>query len=128
MVSTRAFIESSSRIGPRVSSYIPVRYQLMYCNPIIHGSILMKRESYRQVGGYNEEYRYSQDYDLSCRLLLAGKRIGIIKKCLYILGSPESRISVVRGKEQAEAFRRIRNGYRLRQATKISGRIFGHEV
>ena len=128
MVSTRAIIESSSRIGPRLSSYIPVRFQLLYCNPIIHGSMLMKTESYHQVGGYNENYRYSQDYDLSCRLLLARKRIAVIKKCLYFLGSPESRVSVVRAKEQEEAFRRIRNGYRLSQATKISRRIFSHEV
>ena len=128
MVSTRAYIESSSRIGPRLSSYFPIKYQLLYCNPVVHGSMFMRSQSYWRVGGYNRDYKYSQDYDLACRMALADQRIAIIRQCLYFLGSPLSRISVMKAKEQAEAFESIRNGYRINNSSKMFRRILGSEI
>lgn len=37
-------------------------------NQFVHGSILMRSEAYREVGGYRKEFLYAQDYDLVARI------------------------------------------------------------
>tara|TARA_B100000315_G_scaffold253448_1_gene292264 strand:- start:940 stop:2589 length:1650 start_codon:yes stop_codon:yes gene_type:complete len=44
-------------------------------DPIAHGSVLMKKKSLIDAGGYNESFEFSQDYELWFRLLSMGKRI-----------------------------------------------------
>ena len=43
-------------------------------DPIAHGSVLMKKNSLVDAGGYNESFEFSQDYELWFRLLSMGKR------------------------------------------------------
>lgn len=50
-------------------SYDNLREALGCFNPIVHGSVMMKRRAFEELGGYNEEYRYVQDYELWCRFL-----------------------------------------------------------
>lgn len=40
-----------------------------FCNPFVHGSMMVRRDILENVGGYNENYRYAQDYELWSRLL-----------------------------------------------------------
>jgi|TARA_B100000315_G_scaffold170514_1_gene159043 glycosyltransferase involved in cell wall biosynthesis len=47
-------------------------------DPIAHGSVLMKKNSLIETGGYNEFFEFSQDYELWLRLLSTGKRIECI--------------------------------------------------
>jgi len=37
-------------------------------NQFVHGSIMMRAEAYREVGGYRAAFRFAQDYDLVLRL------------------------------------------------------------
>lgn len=37
-------------------------------NQFVHGSIMMRKDAYEQIGGYREFFRYAQDYDLILRL------------------------------------------------------------
>jgi len=37
-------------------------------NPVVHTSVMMRKSVLRAVGGYNEAYPYSQDYELWVRL------------------------------------------------------------
>lgn len=48
--------------GERLKSGLPRN------NQFIHGSILMRRDAVESAGGYREEFRYAQDYDLFLRL------------------------------------------------------------
>lgn len=48
-------------------------FKYMYKDsPFIHSSVMMRRIFFIEVGGYNETFRRSQDYDLWCR----GKYLG----------------------------------------------------
>jgi glycosyltransferase involved in cell wall biosynthesis len=38
-------------------------------NPFVHGSMMIRRDLLEKIGGYNEAYRYVQDYELWSRLL-----------------------------------------------------------
>ena len=46
---------------------------LIKINPLVHSSIMMRRRAFEQAGGYNEEWRYCQDYELYFRLARLGK-------------------------------------------------------
>ncbi len=50
-------------------------------NPIIHPSVLLNRERFIRLGGYNN-YITSQDYDLWLRMLANGYNFSGVKECL----------------------------------------------
>jgi Glycosyl transferase family 2 len=46
-----------------------VRQAFAVLNPFCHGAVIIERGLFEQVGGYDETYRWAQDYDLWGRLL-----------------------------------------------------------
>jgi len=42
--------------------------QLMLCNQFVHGSLMFRASAYENIGGYREEFKYAQDYDLALRI------------------------------------------------------------
>ncbi|WP_081415454.1 glycosyltransferase [Parabacteroides massiliensis] len=50
-----------------------IRLALLDRNSFMHASLMIRMEALRELGGYNEAYRYASDYDLVCRLVLYGK-------------------------------------------------------
>ena len=66
-------IGSSGEIGdvwtfPEKHSFIKWSLCFFY-NPIVHPTVMVRRNILRQVGGYNEEMTVSQDYELWSRLV-----------------------------------------------------------
>jgi len=49
---------------PSGKSNPDIQEELLYTCPIIHGSVLFRRQSYDDAGGYNEAMKTGQDYDL----------------------------------------------------------------
>ena len=49
-----------------------LREQLATSNPICHGTLMIRAEVLRRIGGYDESMRLAQDYDLLLRLLQEG--------------------------------------------------------
>jgi glycosyltransferase involved in cell wall biosynthesis len=47
-----------------------------------HGQVIFRRDAYQAAGGYNPEFRYSQDYDLWTRLAKQGL-FGSVREVLY---------------------------------------------
>jgi glycosyltransferase involved in cell wall biosynthesis len=58
-------------ISPQVTGASALRSRLLYGNPIIHGSVCMRREALEHVGGYDTSIRVAQDFDLWVRLASA---------------------------------------------------------
>lgn len=58
---------------PKVSV---VGRSLLRSNPVVHSSVLARREALRAVGGYDERRRAQFDYDLLLRLKAEGLAIG----------------------------------------------------
>lgn len=50
-----------------------VRWQAILDSPFVHSSIMMRAETIRSLGGYNETFRAAQDYELWSRLLCEHK-------------------------------------------------------
>ena len=53
--------------------------------PVIHGSVIMNKEIILAQGGYNEEFRICQDYELWSSLIRKGFRIANIPDILVVI-------------------------------------------
>jgi glycosyltransferase involved in cell wall biosynthesis len=66
-----------------------------------HGSVMFRAETYQAVGGYREEFRVAQDWDLWLRLIERG-RIGYVPDFLYAFRIEEQSISGRRREQQLQ--------------------------
>ena len=82
---TRAKIIEENRVTPRFSYLLPKKILIRYKNPYIHGSLVIKKTVLKEVNNYDESFYYSQDYKLMTDLLRSNKKVGIIKRPLYML-------------------------------------------
>ena len=75
----------TQKLIPGLSFYIPLKILIKYKNPIIHGSLVISKRVFENVGNYNESYYYAQDYELIKRFIFRKLKYKIIKKPLYVL-------------------------------------------
>jgi glycosyltransferase involved in cell wall biosynthesis len=68
-------------------------------NPFNHSSIVFKRDALAKEGGYNERFRYSQDYDFVFRLANQG-RVKLINQSLMSRRITDKIIGQKKRKEQ----------------------------
>ncbi len=66
-----------------------------------HGQVIFRRSAYDAAGGYNPEFRFSQDYDLWTRLTDQGP-FGAVNEVLYMWRSGPDNISTLKRYTQAE--------------------------
>tara|TARA_B100001029_G_scaffold178430_1_gene185179 strand:- start:1028 stop:1726 length:699 start_codon:yes stop_codon:yes gene_type:complete len=83
--SSRAYILESNKITPSKSFYLPKKLVMRIKNPFIHGTLLIKKKVIQEIGLYNEDFYYSQDYKLMSDLLNENFRIKVFKEPLYYL-------------------------------------------
>tara|TARA_B100000131_G_C18024145_1_gene575753 strand:+ start:296 stop:982 length:687 start_codon:yes stop_codon:yes gene_type:complete len=103
---TRAYIKNSKRSIPRLSHLLPLSFVIKYKNPFIHGTLMIRKNAIINVGMYDENLKYAQDYKLFIELLKKNYKIKILKKKLYVLNM-ENNISSLRKQEQQDFFRKI---------------------
>lgn len=85
-------------------------YNLFRKNIFIHGSVMIKKSDFQEIGMYNESFKYTQDYDAWLRLLSDNKRNGlIINKVLLTRNIIDNSISKNKYIQQAI------NGYIIRR-------------
>ena len=106
---TRAYIQNSKRSIPRLSHLLPLSFVIKYKNPFIHGTLMVKKSAIIDVGMYDENIVYAQDYKLFTELLKKNYKIKILKKKLYVLNM-ENNISSLRKEEQQYFFKKIQKG------------------
>ena len=106
---TRAYIKNSKRSIPRLSHLLPLSFVIKYKNPFIHGTLMVKKSAVIDVGMYDENIIYAQDYKLFIELLKKNYKIKILKKKLYVLNI-ENNISSLRKEEQQYFFKKIQKG------------------
>ena len=49
-----------------------IRWRLLFRGAVPHPGLTVRAGALRQAGGYDESFRYAQDYDLACRLSRLG--------------------------------------------------------
>ena len=97
--STKALIIGSNRTIPNFSYYLPLGFVLRYKNPIIHGSLIIKKEVLKKINFYDENFLYSQDYELIIRMYNEKFKIKILKDVLYELNM-KNNISTLNSEQQ----------------------------
>lgn len=96
---TRAQIIQNNKITPKFSYYIPKKIVVKYKNPFIHGTLMIKKRVIINVGMYDENFYYSQDYKLMTDLLKINSKYKILRTPYYKLNF-ENNISTKFKEEQ----------------------------
>jgi glycosyltransferase involved in cell wall biosynthesis len=86
----------------------------------IHGSVMMRKDMYNQVGGYRMEFYFAQDVDLWSRLVEIGEHI-VIPTIYYEGLLYPSSISGTRREEQKKLFYFISKATEARRSGKDEG-------
>ena len=97
--SARALTHPGNKIRPGLTFYLPKRLVMKYKNPFIHGTLLIKKSIFEEVGFYNEKFYFSQDYKLMDDLVRKGYKYKVLKEPLYNLNI-ENNISQNKKTEQ----------------------------
>lgn len=101
--STRARVISTQKKIPGYSHFLPQHLLFKFKNPHIHGSLFMEKSIIDLVGGYDENFYYSQDYKLYCDLRKINVVIKRINNVLYYLNT-EGNISSIKKEKQSYYF------------------------
>ena len=67
-----------------VSSDKKIQRKLIYGNQFVHGSVILRKDIFFLAGGYDETFKYSQDYDLWLRVSKVSKCVNY-PSYLYLL-------------------------------------------
>ncbi len=106
--STRAMsIEGSKKI-PGLSFYLPDKLLFKYKNPHIHGTIFLEKKILDNVGGYDENFYFAQDFKLYNDLLRKNIKLARLNKVLYLLNTSNN-ISTYKKNEQKYYFECVKN-------------------
>lgn len=82
-------------------------------NPMIHSSVMIKRDVLKKTNGYNEKFRTSQDYELWFRLAASGIRFANIPENLLKYRETRSAQRRKSMKYRLNDFKIRKLGYRL---------------
>lgn len=73
---------------------------MLFFNPITHSSVMMRRDKVKQVGGYDKQYKKSQDYKLWVDIAVNGGKLACIADYLVDFREHESSITATGSSEQ----------------------------
>lgn len=91
--------EKGNMIGERIPNLNPSRRSFFEGNELFHGSVVIRRDVLEAGGGYNELFKYSQDYELWLRLAKE-HNIRNLQIPLYAFRIHKSSISLKKTREQ----------------------------
>lgn len=75
-------------------------------NPFVHGSLMIKKSAFNQINGYDESFKFSQDFDLIIRLSLVGE-FDSTSENLYVFKLHQNSITVNKGIKQVTTYIKI---------------------
>ena len=97
ITTSRAYNRQNKSYIPKL--HLPYKYLLKFKNPFIHGTLCIEKKLLLEIGMYDEEFKYSQDYKLFADLIRSNNKIYVFKEPLYILNM-EDNISTRNFEEQ----------------------------
>ena len=80
-------------------------------NAIVNSAALIRRQVFRAIGGYREEYRSADDYDFFSRALQAGFELANVPSVLHRIRLHGESVSARRTMRQADLVSRIQQDY-----------------
>ncbi len=85
-----------------------LRLALLGYNQLCHGSVLMRRQAYEALGGYDPSLQVAQDYDLWLRGLERGHGFANVPEALYDLRLHAGSVTAQAGTDQSTRAARLR--------------------
>ena len=101
-----------------------VHWMLNFENPISHQTVCLRTNFIRQVGGYNENFRYTQDYDLWGKLARITYMANLPETLLFYRSGHENQISITNPNSQKEYEIKIRQ----RIVSQLTGQTYPLDI
>ncbi|MCD6460119.1 glycosyltransferase [bacterium] len=95
----------------RPSSTEQIKKYMPFGNQLCHGSILAEKEFFMEMQGYDESYRYAQDYEFWFRVLSKGYQINNLRWPLYMWRIHDKSIAGFKLDKQKQIVEGILNKY-----------------
>ncbi|GHV40024.1 glycosyl transferase [Bacteroidia bacterium] len=105
-----AFTFPNGYICRKPCNYDYIKVMLLFNNMFLHPSLIIRKDVLESIGYYNENYYYSSDYDLVCKIALQGNIINI-PDILMKYRLHEKQISSAHNIKQTEFANQIRLDY-----------------
>ena len=103
IVTARAIIKDTGVKIPKYSYLLPHKLVMKYKNPFIHGTLFVDKNIFKEVGGYDENFYFAQDYKFYKDCYSIGKKMFILNEVLYELNN-KNNISSKHKKDQEYYF------------------------
>lgn len=97
-------------IYKKPKTYDIIKIMLLSNNMFLHPSLIIRRDILEKVNYYNEEYYFSSDYDLMCKIALLGE-VDNIDDCLMFYRAHQKQISTKHHVKQETYANQIRLKY-----------------
>ena len=78
----------SKQIATFVETDQAIKKSMSLFNPFSHSAVIFRKKTFIRAEGYNERFKYAQDYDLWLRMLAFGKTL-ILKEELAVVRMSE---------------------------------------
>lgn len=88
-------------------SHSDIRKKIMFHNPFLHSSILLRKNIFEKIGKYNPIFEGAEDYDLYFRIIAGNHKVSNIPK--YLIKLRETKGSIMR-----------RSGWQKRRLTYLN--------
>jgi glycosyltransferase involved in cell wall biosynthesis len=88
-----------------------IRETFGYVNSMINSACLIRREVFKCIGKYREEFRSVDDYDFYSRALTAGFELCNLQQVLHVIRLHPSSVSATRAATQRELEKKIQSAY-----------------
>lgn len=104
----KTFSDKNEIVNQSLVSGIVGIKELSVSNPICHSAVLFKRSVYDDLGGYDRNFRTTQDYDLWSKMCLSNYKLFIVNRILTLRGYSNNSISQMRRLDQKRNTLKIR--------------------
>jgi glycosyltransferase involved in cell wall biosynthesis len=89
------------------------RVALYRSNPLVHSTVVFRKDAWRRAGGYDESLSMCIDYDFFLRLMAQGTLVALPKKTVLWYRNTQSFFKRMSEREYLSALRRIRRRARV---------------
>ena len=97
----------------RLTTSEKIASEIFIESPLVHPTILARRQSIERVGGYQDN-GWAEDYDLWLRMHLKGSRFGKVERTLFFWREHSRRLTRTDSRYSVENFLRAKSHYLIR--------------
>jgi glycosyltransferase involved in cell wall biosynthesis len=92
---------------PKSTLDLAIRWQLLFDSPFIHSSVMFRKSAIAALGGYDESFATSQDFELWSRVAEAGYQMRNLSEALLDFRLHEGSVSAAYGHEGVAKLRAV---------------------